>query len=325
MLQRIQILRMVLVPLLLPAGFFPCLAQRKAEIRELRMMTMPGGRVSVPRYHYGWLVFLHWPGSGSPHFSVLDPVADRIVSQITIEIPEAKEVYGADLAVFPDRRRFAVTATTQNLKGTRSSWLLIYSADGQLMHREKITPIYSRYIAVAPDNTIWGWGYNMRTVEDRNSTDPVLYRWSETGKLLQQLLARKDFAEDEALGEPDVKFGLSCMTVSPSRVVLYSATSGVLAEISASGDVIGMYKPARPLRKDGGPESMGGLAVTDDGEIYASFGQIYRFDRASRAWAAVEQPEALAVTGIIYGSAGNQILLSGASGDQFHFRLVTLK
>ncbi len=325
MLQRARILRIALVSLLLATGLFPCLAQRKVEIRELRMVTMPGGRASIPRYHYGWLVFLHWPGSGSPHFSVLDPEADRIVAQLTIELPEAKEVYGSDLAVFPDRSRFAVTATTKNLTGTRSSWLLIYSADGRLMHKEKITPIYSRYIAVAPDNTIWGWGYNVRTVEDRSSTDPVLYRWSEEGKLLQQLLARKDFAEDEALGEPDVKLGLSCMAVSRSRVVLYAPGSGVLAEVSASGEVIGMYKPARPLRKDGKPESMGGLAVTDDGEIYASFGRIHRFDRASQTWAPVEQPEALAGMSRIYGSAGDQILLRGASGDRYHFRLVTLK
>lgn len=325
MARRVRILRLAVVSLLLPIGLTPCLAQQKAEITQLRMTTLPGGKVAVPRYHYGWLVFLHWPGSGSPHFSVLDPVADRLVAQITIEMPEAKEVYGADLAVFPDQRRFAVTATTKNKTGTRSSWLLIYSAEGQLMHREKITPVYSRYIAVAPDNTIWGWGYNVRTAEDRGSTDPVLYRWSETGKLLQQLLARRDFAEEHALGEPDVKFGLSCMAVSRDRVVLYAAASGVLAEVSTSGDVIGMYKPARPLRKDGEPAHMGGLAVTDDGEIYASFGRIHRFDRASRAWAAVEQPEALAVTGSIYGSTGNQILLSGASGDRFHYRLVTLK
>lgn len=325
MLNRVVIRLMSLAASLVAMGLVPGLAGQEAKKTELRLTTLPGGKAAVPRYHYGWLVFLHWPGSGSPHFSVLDPVADRIVAQLTIELPEAKEVYGADLAVFPDRSRFAVTATTKNLTGTRSSWLLIYSADGRLMHKEKITPIYSRYIAVAPDNTIWGWGYNVRTVEDRSSTDPVLYRWSETGKLLQQLLARKDFAEDEALGEPDVKLGLSCMAVSRSRVALYAPGSGVLAEVSTSGDVIGMYKPARPLRKDGEPASMGGLAVTDDGEIYASFGRIHRFDRASRAWTPVEQPEALAVPGWIYGSAGNQILLSGASGDRFHFRLVTLK
>lgn len=317
--------RAVPVVLLLTLGIAPCRAEQKAERAEFRMKTLPGGQVRVPRYHYGWLPYLHLPGSGSPHFSVLDPIADRLVSQITIEVPEAKEVYGVDLAVFPDRSRFAVSATTKNLNGTRSSWLLIYSTDGQLIHREKITPIYSRHLAVAPDNTIWGWGYNVRTLEDRNSADPVLYRWSETGTLLQSLLARKDFAEDIDPGGADEKLGISCLAVSRSRVVLYAAGSGVLAEVSASGDVIGMYKPARPLREDGKPESMGGLAVTDDGEIYASFGRIHRFDRASRAWVPVEQPEELAVRSRIYGSAGNEIVLSGASGDRFHFRLVTLK
>ncbi|GIU78335.1 MAG: hypothetical protein KatS3mg005_1573 [Bryobacteraceae bacterium] len=325
MLYGIVMRSMVSAVSLVRMGLVPCQAEQKAERAEFRMKTLPGGQVRVPRYHYGWLPFLHWPGSGSPHFSVLDPVADRLVSQITIEVPEAKEVYGVDLAVFPDRRRFAVTATTKNLNDTRSSWLLIYTAEGQMTHREKITPIYSRHIAVAPDNTIWGWGYNVRTVEDRNSADPVLYRWSETGKLLQQLLKRKDFAEDDTPGEPDVKLGLSCMAVSRSRVVLYAPGSGVLAELSNSGEVIGMYKPARPLRNNGEPESIGGMAVTDGGEIYASFGTIHRFDRASRAWTPVEQPEALAVRSRIYGSAGNQILLSGASGDRFHFRLVTLK
>lgn len=327
MLYRIAMRSMALAVLLrlIAMGIFPAQAEQRADKMELRLMTLPGGQVAVPRYHYGWLVFLHWPGSGSPHFSVLDPVADRLVSQITIEVPEAKEVYGVDLAVFPDRRRFAVSATTKNLNGTRSSWLLIYSADGQLTHREKITPFYSRHLAVAPDNTIWGWGYNVRTVDDSSSADPVLYRWSETGRLLQQLLARKDFAEDLPVGSLDAKLGMSCMAVSRDRIVVYAVKSGVLAEVSTNGDVIGSYKPTRPLRKDGEPERMGGLAVTDDGEIYASFGRLYRFDRASRAWAPVEEPAALAVPGRIYGSFGNQILLSGASGDQFHFRLVTLK
>lgn len=208
---------------------------------------------------------------------------------------------------------------------TRSSWLMILSSDGRLLHREKIPPFHAAQLAVAPDNTIWGWGYNVRTVDDRGSSDPVIYGWSETGKLLQTLLPGNEFPADEATGGTDVRHGSAAMAVSRDRVALYAPVSGVLAEVSTSGEVLGLFKPARPLRKDGQPQRANGLAVTDGGEIHASFGRIYRFDRASGAWAPVEEPEALAAASPIYGSAGNRILLQGASGDRFHFRQAALK
>ncbi len=298
---------------------------RRVEVAEYRVKTAPGGQTAVPKFHYGWLVFLHWPGSVAPHFSVLDPAADRIVAQIALEVPDAIETYSVALAVFPDRSRFAVSATSRNVTRTRSGWLMIFPADGRLLHREKITPFYAAQLAVAPDDIIWGWGYNVRTVEDRASSDPVVYRWSESGQLLKTLLPGNEFPEDAGIGGTDIRHGSAAMAVSRNRVVLYAPVSGVLAELSTSGEVLGIFKPARPLRTDGQPQKANGLAVTDDGEIYASFGRIHRFDRASGTWAPVEEPVALAAPSAIYGSAGNQILLGGASGDRFHFRLVTLK
>ncbi len=317
--------RMILLAGFLASAMAESMADGRVEAREYRLQTLPGGRVAVPKFHYGCLVFLHLPGSVAPHFSVVDLAADRMVAQVALEIPDAIETYGVSLAVFPDRSRFAVSATTRNATGTRSSWLMILSAGGQVLHREKITPFYAAQLAVAPDNTIWGWGHNVRTVENRASSDPVLYRWSESGKLLQTLLPRNTFPDDDGAGEVDRQHGRPAMVVSRDRLVLYAPASGVLAEISLKGDVLGTYRPARVLREDGQPQGMAGLAVTDDGEIYAALGRAHRFDRASQSWVAVEAPDPLAGVQRIAGCSGGQILLPGASGDRFHYRLLTWK
>jgi hypothetical protein len=306
-------------------GMIPCFAELKADSKEFRAQALPGGRVVVPRFHYGFLVYLHFPGAGAPHFSLLDPVADRIVARITTAAPGAQETFPIDLAVFPDRSRLVASVATKNVSGGRSLWLLFYSMDGKLIQSEKVSPFHPHLLAVAPDNTIWGLGVNANTYMEKDSPEPVLYRWSETGTLLRKLLAHRDFPEDVTLGEPIPPYGLTCLAVSRGRVAVFAAGSGLLAEITPGGDVLGIHKPARPLGRDGKPASMSGLAVTGDGTIYAGLGDIHRFDRASRGWVRVEEPKALSGRHSIFGGAGNEILLSGASGDRFHFRLVTLR
>jgi len=317
---------------------FPCIAvhgseKRDVETREIRLRAPPGGRIAVPKYEYGLLVFWHLGEPGMPHFTVLDPFSERTVAQITAEAPEARETYPMAFAVFPDRRRFVVSAATLNYSGKRSLWLLFYGADGKLTHHQRITPFHPSLLAVAEDGTVWGAGCNERTVDEWNSAEPVLYQWSEDGRLLKRLLAQRDFlarrrdypAGGRGVGITVRELGMSALAVSRDRVVLFDTGSGVLAEISTSGGVLGMYTPPRRHLPDGKPTSSRGLAVTGDGEIYAAFDRICRFNRASRAWEPVEDPPALAGMGVIFGSSDAGILRSGESGDRFHFRLVTMK
>lgn len=307
--------------------------ERKVETQEIRLLSTPGGRVTVPKYGYGLLVFRHMNEPGMPHFTVLDPIADRTVVKITAEAPEALETYPIALAVFPDRRRFVVSAATKNYSKKRSLWLLFYDTEGNLRHHERITPFNASLLAVAPDGAVWGLGCNEKTAEDKNSVEPVLYQWSENGRFLNKLLAQRDFTPADGVlsgaptcpGDVVAGMGTSALAASRDRVVLFDAGSGILAEISASGQVLGVYTPPRRQLRNGKPASSWGLAVTDDGEIYAAFDRICRFDRATKTWAPVEDLPALAGSAMIFGGAGNQVLRSGESGDRFHFRLVTLK
>jgi hypothetical protein len=318
---------------LLLLSFAAFALERKVETQEIRLLSTPGGRVVVPKYGYGLLAFRHMNEPGMPHFTVLDPIADRTVVKITAAAPEALETYPIALAVFPDRRRFVVSAATKNYSKKRSLWLLFYDTEGNLTHHERITPFNASLLAVAPDGAVWGLGCNEKTAEDRNSVEPVLYQWSENGRLLNKLLAQRDFTPADGVlsgaptcpGDVVAGMGSSALAASRDRVVLFDAGSGILAEISASGQVLGVYTPPRRQLPNGKPAPGRGLAVTGDGEIYAAFDRICRFDRATKTWAPVEDLPALAGSAMIFGGAGNQVLRSGESGDRFHFRLVTLK
>lgn len=292
------------------------------QTRDFRLLTLPGGRTVVPRWHYGLLVFLHLPGDGAPHFTVADPEADRIVARLTVELPEAREVFPVDLAVFPDRKRFVISAVSRNANGTRSLWLLFYSADGQRLHAEKVTPFQPNLLAVAPDQTVWALGANVRTVENRNSTDAVLCRWNDRGQLLHQALERRLVPDDLFPGQAEPEYGTPALAVSQNRAAAYLPASGVLAEISASGEVLGVHRPPRPADASGKPASFHGLALLDSGEIFGAIAGIRRFDRAAGSWSAPDNAPALAKGFAIYGSSGRQLLINGASGDRFHYRLV---
>jgi hypothetical protein len=295
---------------------------QSVQTRDFRLLTLPGGKTAVPRWHYGLLVFLHFPGDGAPHFTVADPEADRIVARVTVEVPEAREVFPVDLAVFPDRKRFAISAVSRNLNGTRSLWLLFYSAEGQRLHAEKVTPFQPRILAAAPDNTVWAVGANVRTVDNRNSTDAVLCRWNDRGQLLHQALERRLFPEDVFPGEAEPDYGTPALAVSPDRAAVYMPASGVLAEVSMAGEILGVHRPPRPADPGGKPARFHGLALLDGGEIFGAMGGIRRFDRATGSWSAPESSPALAQGRIVYGSFGRQLLINGASGDRFHYRLV---
>lgn len=292
------------------------------QTRDFRLLTLPGGRTAVPRWHYGLLVFLHLPGDGAPHFTVADPEADRIVARLTVEVPEAKEVFPVDLAVFPDRKRFVISAVSRNANGTRSLWLLFYSADGQRLHAEKVTPFQPNLLAVAPDQTVWALGANVRTVENRNSTDAVLCRWNDRGQLLYQALERRLVPDDLFPGQAEPESGTPALAVSQNRAAVYLPTSGVLAEVSASGEVLGVHRPPRPAGPDGKPAAFHGLALLDSGETFGAIAGIRRFDRAAGSWSAPDNSPALSKGFAIYGSSGRQLLINGASGDRFHYRLV---
>lgn len=324
---RTQLLfRMFTMALLVSAVAPLCVAEQRAAKSEVRMQqAVPSGQVLLPKYHYGLLVFRHAPNPAAPHFTVVDPLGDRVLAQIKAEAPGAAETYPIDLAVFPDRSRFVASAATKNLNGKRSLWLLFYSIEGKLLQSERITPFQPYQLAVAADNTIWGLGVNAQTFGKKGSPEPVLYQWSERGQVLRKLLAERDFPEDSPLGEAVFRRGMTRLAVSRDRVVVLAAGSGVLAEIGIGGNVIGLYRPPRPLQKDGTPVPFGGLAVTDDGEIFATIREVQRFDRATAAWVRVEAPEALSGNHTIYGCAGNQLFISGGSGDRFHYRLVTLE
>ncbi len=99
--------------------------------------------------------------------------------------------------------------------------------------------------------------------------------------------------------------------------------SGVLAEVSAGGGTPGVHRPPRPTDPGGRPASFHGLALLDRGEIFGAIGGIRRFDRAAGGWSAPETSPALAQGRIVFGSFGRQLLINGASGDRFHYRLVT--
>ncbi|MEJ5369354.1 MAG: hypothetical protein WHT08_13610 [Bryobacteraceae bacterium] len=299
----------------------------KAKTQEIRLLAPPGGKLAVPKFEYGLLIFRHFDAPDVPHFTILDPLTGSTVAKIRAEAPEARETYPTALAVFPDRRRFVVSAATLNDSGKRSFWLLFYDAEGKRTHEQRISPFHPFLLAVAPDNTVWGVGSNARTIKDSSSTEPVLYRWDEKGNLLNKLLEQRQFASEEfgSPGETVQGLGSSAIVTSRERVVLYDAGSGVLAEVSTSGQVLGVYKPPRRHLRSGKPASGRGLAVTDDGEIYASFDTVCRFDRRSQVWMPVEDVPGLSGDGSLYGSWGNIVLRRGESGDRFHFRLVTLE
>ncbi|MCX7604420.1 MAG: hypothetical protein N2036_10135 [Bryobacteraceae bacterium] len=297
---------------------------QNAQTRDFRLLTLPGGKTAMPTWHYGLLVFLHFPGDGSPHFTVIDPEADRIFARVTAQAPEAEEVFPIDLAVFPDRKRFVISAVTRNVKGTRSLWLLFLSSGGQPLHAEKVTPFRPARLAVAPDETVWALGDDVRAGGSPDSTSPVLWHWSSGGQLLHRVLERRLFPQTGPLGEALPPHGDPGLAVSSDRVAVYAPASGVLAEVNPRGEILDIHRPAVPTAPDGSPLSFLGLAVLDRGEIFGAVGGIRRFDRVGGRWSDPETSGALGHGRILFGGFGRQLLINGASGDRFHYRLVTL-
>lgn len=299
-------------------------AQTQSITQEYRLWTLPGGRVAVPSFQYGLLVFLHLPDENSPQFTLIDPAADKVVARIRVSAPEAVETFPADLAVFPDRQRFVISAAARHESNRRSLWLLFCSADGTLTRSVRITPFQPLRIRVAPDGTVWGFGWNVKTAEDPNSEEPVLYQFSDSGEVLRKIGSQKDVMAEPnpATGQ---QHGSPYLAVSADRVAAFGAGNNTVLEASLDGKTMKVHRTVMPVEPGGRLATLIGLAITPAGEIYAGVNGIRRLDRDTGAWAPVTEPEALAQGRTIFGSAGNQILIDGLSGDRFHYRLVTLK
>ncbi len=278
----------------------------------------------MPSFQYGLLVFFHLPDDNSPHFTLIDPAADKVVARIRVSAPEAIETFPADLAVFPDRRRFVISAVARHESNRRSMWLLFCSTGGTLTRSVRITPFQPLRIRVAPDGTIWGFGWNVKTVEDPSSEEPVLYQFSDSGEVLRKIGSQKD-----VMAEPSPatgrQHGSPYLAGSADRVAACGAGNNAVLEASLDGKTLRVHRTVMPVVPGGRPASLSGLAITPAGEIYAGVNGIRRLDRETGARAPVTEPEALAQGRTIFGSAGNQILVNGLSGDRFHDRLVTLK
>ncbi|HSB17535.1 MAG TPA: hypothetical protein VLE22_24005 [Bryobacteraceae bacterium] len=313
-------------------------AQAPQLIAESQPVVLDAGSAAymftfMPRLAGGTVILEHRAGPSEPAYSIYSRDG-KLQARFRIDLPDASETIDSRIAPLRDGSGFVAGAIAVNGLD-RAFKLCFLDRDGKLKKVVPISPYWPTHLAVAADGTIWGFGSASR--DDKPASDnPVVFHVSSSGELLGTALPRKLFGS-EPPHELRPESGPAFLASGGSRVAVYSPQTRQLFELGLDRKVIGSYVIPLPEQQRAGqslarPMGLAGLAITDQGTIYAKLNGgddagLYELDRPNQRWTPL--PEELMNQVRAYsliGCQGEDLALTpaGRRGQQFPVKWIRL-
>jgi len=285
--------------------------------------AQPSLKTLQPEFARGRLFVQHMDGPSDTTYSVYARDG-RLVGRFKVDLPDVQQTIGGRIAPLVSTDGYVAIAIA--IQGSeRVATLCILDRSGKVLRIVKTNSFWPYLITVADDGTIWAFG--AAGSDENPKTDAhLVYQFSSAGELLGTSVPRSLFGQDPPFElSPDL--GVAVITSAGKRVVLYSPHTYQLLELTLDRSIVGSYtiKPPEVERlgqKTSGTMKLMGLAVTDEGTVYARLTGgdgtgLYRLDRAAQRWMPLPPAVMDKVRSYsLIGSTGDEIALIPATPRQ---------
>ena len=196
-----------------------------------------------------------------------------VARQPIVWLEGAKNVSLTDVAVSRSGN-LVVGGGAMNNDGAVANFIVEIGNDDRIRRLVRTTPFVPTYVCALNDGTVWAYGFDRDTHDMLVEDSPRLRQYSFDKGRLQAMLVTSALPDGEALREkwlsPQGGYpGVINLRCNSKKVVLYHGKTGYLAEYDLQRKEMTVSKVATlPTAQT---FHITGFAVTDSGEIFASF------------------------------------------------------
>ncbi|HSE48385.1 MAG TPA: hypothetical protein VLA96_04175 [Terriglobales bacterium] len=177
---------------------------------------------------------------------------------------------GVSHVAVTDRGKLIVSGGMRTAEGVIAFYIADIGEDGRVAHVIRTNPFAPVYICSGPDDTIWSYGFDRNENGNAVETAPVLRQFSfEKGQLQAMLpLSSLDRKWRLPAGRYPEEVIMRC---NASRVVIYNGNASQWVQYVFHTKALSLRQvealpPTSKMR-------ISGFAMTDDGDVFASFHQ----------------------------------------------------
>jgi hypothetical protein len=262
----------------------------------------------VPKWSGDVLIAVEGDRSVSPLVYAFGPDG-RELSRIEFTLPGARLV-GIDDTAHGSDGTIALCGFAIDATGRFGNYLALISADGKRQKVIRTDPYLAQAVTITRDGTVWTQGVEVTPVgRNVSATDAgVIRHFDSSGKMLGSYLSQSQ------LSCAEMTLGLDNFTSSLSRVGWYQGGGHYYFEVTLDG-ILQQY----PVVPRGGPrESVSGLAITDNDDVYvamrrtAGVTELFRLQRDKGIWLPVrlrrsvsDEPES---SNVLLGAYGEKLV-----------------
>lgn len=196
-----------------------------------------------------------------------------VARQAIVWLDGARKLSLTDAAVSRSGNLVVGGGTTNN-EGTIANFIAEIGNNDRIARVVRTTPFVPTYVCTLEDGTVWAYGFDRDASLDMIEKSPRLRQYSFDKGRLQAVLVTSALPDGEALRETwrpaqGKYLGALNLRCNSKMVVLYNGSTGDLVEYDLAKQEMTVSKVA--ALPTGQRFHITGFALTDSGEIFASF------------------------------------------------------